>query len=255
MLQRSWWGFLGTWLIAGSAVAQAPVPVPGPAAPAAAPAPAPAAEDLGGGRYRIGRIEVDKGAARFTVPGRVLRLDPPLEYLAVTPGGYKAYESLLELDAGGVEFNLACILIGLDAEGAQRPEYQFDPRPAKGQRVAVSVGWDAAGSAQRVSAAEALAGATPGAGRPTDGPGLPAERPIQKPTDDWVYIGSFFLQDGAYAAAQIGTLVGFVHDPAAVIEHRPGLGIGSYGSVGGNKALPWAVGTPVVLTVERVVAQ
>ena len=46
-----------------------------------------------------------------------------------------------------------------------------------------------------------------------------------------------------------GTLVGFVHDPNSVIESAVGIGIGAYGSVQGNTALP-PVGSAIELIVE-----
>ena len=85
------------------------------------PAPPPIGElkSLGQERYQVGRIVIDKRARSFTVPGRVHVLGKPLEYLATSPGGMKAYETLLELDATGSEFNLACILIGLERDPKQ----------------------------------------------------------------------------------------------------------------------------------------
>jgi hypothetical protein len=52
-------------------------------------------------------------------------------------------------------------------------------------------------------------------------------------------------------AQVLGTLIGFVHDPASVIEHRVGIGIGAYGSIGGNLDLLPEVGTELTLTVEN----
>jgi hypothetical protein len=173
----------------------------------------------------------------------VLRLDPPLEYVAVAKGGVKAYESLLELDTDGTHFNLACILIGLDAEKARRPGFQFDPAPAEGDPVAVHLGWAAESGAQRWSLAQVLTMAP----RPAA-----VTLPEVRATDEWVYTGSFFARDGSYMAERVGSLISFIHDPAAVIDHRTGLGIGQYGALMGRKDLPWAVGTRVTLTVERV---
>ena len=47
----------------------------------------------------------------------------------------KEYETLLELDATGSEFNLACILIGLERDPRQGPFYQFSEAPLVGPRV------------------------------------------------------------------------------------------------------------------------
>jgi hypothetical protein len=209
------------------------------AAPAAGPtnATAPAIRDLGSQRYQIGNIVIDKMAGRITIPGRILRTTGPLEYFAAAPGGLKAYETLLELETRGAEFNLACILVGLDAAHSQLTQYQFDRHPAEGQLVELTVSWRVDGEERSAAATELLL---------TD-----AQREEQaKAGDDWVYTGSMTDKTGAvYAAEQTGTLIGFVHDPLTIIEHRTGLGIGAYGFIAGNPALLPPVDTPIVLTV------
>ena len=203
-----------------------------------APETAPATiRELGDGRYQIGAIIVDKPGQKLTVPGRVLRLEPPLEYLASTPNGGKAYEALLELDTDAYQFNLACILIGLDNNDVTLPEYQFDAKPIAGPPVAITASWDSDGKTVTVGINELLHidGKVPAAG-------------------GWVYTGSHEM-DGdppVYMAHFLGTLIGFVHDPASVIGHKTGLGIGAYGSVGGNSELLGEVGLELRLSVERV---
>ena len=49
----------------------------------------PQIEQLDDERYRIGKIIVDKEAQSFTVPGKILVLKEPLEYLAVSIDGMK----------------------------------------------------------------------------------------------------------------------------------------------------------------------
>jgi hypothetical protein len=221
---------------ASTVEAQAP-PAPGPTAPAQGTAAPPVMKSLGGDRYQIGNVIIDKRARRLTVPGHVAHLgQAPLEYLAVTTHGLKAYETLLEMDATGSEFNLGLILIGFDAEKSTRPGAQFDRRYPGGDVARVEVSWTSGGRTRTVSADEALL---------TD-----AQRQ-QTPPSRWIYIASFTLkgQNGRYAADFAGTLVGFVHDPADVIEHRAGLGIGKYGSIQGNTALMPPVGTPVEMIV------
>lgn len=199
------------------------------------PAPPPVIEELGEGRYRIGGITVDKPARRFTVPGRVIHLAETLEYVAVTRGGMKEYESLLELDVTGSEFQLACILIGLDDSNSVKPRYQFDQREAIGQPVELTISFEQDGERRTVRAANAL---------------LAGEEPF----DDhrWVYIGSVTQENGEFMADMIGTLIGFVHDPFAVIEHRRGAGIGAYGLITGNAAALPPEGAPVTLGVEAI---
>lgn len=207
-------------------------------------APAPV-EDLGGGRYRIGAITVDRTAGQFVVPGRVLHVDDaPLEYIAVSRGGMKGYESLLEVDARGTEFNLACILLGLEAP-ERGPAAQFERKPPTGPSVQVGVRWQADGKTVTRTVQEVLDLAARPRGAPAPPPNLPPP-----PPEDWAYAGSFVQpNDGRYVADATGTLVGFVHDPASIIEHRTGLGIGAYGSVQGNPEVLPPVGSPVELIV------
>jgi hypothetical protein len=225
------------------ATAQAPA-----AAPAAA-ASAPAMKPLGGERYQIGKIVVDRKARTLSVQGKLIHIDDaPLEYLAVGRAGPKAYESLLELDTVGTEFNLACILLGLDKSERRRPDFQFDRRPPEGPQVLIDLEWQADGRTIRLPAQDVLSiGEAPG-----------SESKTAVPKSDWVYIGSIDPQgDKLFAADVTGTIIGFVHDPASIIEHREGLGIGAYGSIQGNSAVLPPVGSDVrlVITVPEVNAR
>jgi hypothetical protein len=194
-------------------------------------------KSLGQDRFQIGHIVVDKHAGSFNVPGRVHLLDRPLEYLATSPGGMKAYETLLELDATGSEFNLACILIGLERDPKQAEFHQFSQAHLVGQRLALSVAWSEGGKRRQVSAAEAVL--NPDAG-------------VKPESVEWVYTGSPASEGrGRFAADETGTLVGFVHDDNTIIESVAGLGIGAYGSVHGNPMLP-PVGSPIELIVQAI---
>jgi hypothetical protein len=211
-----------------------PAPMPMPAQPSDL-APAmpsqPRVEKIGEGVYRIGSITLYKRERRFTVPGRILRSKPPLEFLVIAKGGHKGYESLIELDTDAYLFNLACILTGLEAHTEGGARYHFDERPMEGPEVDLSVSWEVGGQRQQVPA-EALL---------TSG-GVSAE------AAPWVYTGSRYVGDGIFLAAQDGTLVGFVHDPASIIEHKTGLGLGNFGAIAVSAIVP-DVGTPIELTV------
>jgi len=194
--------------------------------------PAPEIQDLGNGLVRIGSIELDRNRRQFTATGKLLRHEGPLEYLAVTRGGLKAYESLLELDANAFEFNMACIIIGLDSAHAKLPRYFFDEAPVEGDSVAIHIIWQADGKESEIDAEQALIND----GKPI-GPAV------------WSYTGSSFTPENDYMAATDGTLIGLAHDPASIIEHRKGLGIGSYGAVAGEpKKLP-EVGTRIRIKI------
>lgn len=199
---------------------------------------APAIERIGEEHYQIGAIEVDRANNRFTVPGAVIELGSPedaLEFVAVARNSFKDYEALLRLDTDAVGFNLACILIGLEADPSLQPSMHFDPRPIDGQRVAVWVTWTSEGGEERRSAGELLRGDS-----------------ASPPTEDWVYTGSIFTPDGQFLAQFTGVLISFVHDPDSIIHHRTGLGLGHYGAIRLNPDVVPPGGTPIRLIVERL---
>lgn len=191
-------------------------------------------ESLGGERYRVGEIVIDKAAGSFLVPGRILTIDVPLEYLAVIVRGPKGYESLLELDASAVEFNLACILIGLTNDAAVPPDFQFDLDEVVGPSVTITAQWEENGETVEVDAGLLVM---------SDGkPGIP---------DDWVYFGSSHPpgHPDVFLASSVGTLIGLAHDPASIIEHRTGVGIGARGSIVGNAELLGEIGKALTLRI------
>jgi hypothetical protein len=177
---------------------------------------------LGGDRYQIGAVVVDKGAKRFSIPGRVLVVGKPLEYLATAPGGWKAYETLLEVDTTGSEFNLACILVGLERDPKLGPVMRSNQTPLPAARIALSIAWSEGGKRRQISAAEAI---------------LNPESGVKPEAVQWVYTGAGGLDpSGGFAPDLTGTLIGFVHDPNCIIESVVGIGVGAYGSVRGSAA-------------------
>ena len=179
--------------------------------------------------YRIGNIIVDKAARNFEVSGKLLRNEPPIEFLAVAKGGQRGYESLLEFDVNVYEFNLACILLGLDTVKGEAPQAHFDPKPVQGDAVEITIDWINNGKQQQTSASEFFL--------------LGSEKLL---TADWVYTGSKFTAKGQYLPELGGgTLVGIVHDPASIIEHGHGFGPASYGNLKLNQDLLPPVNTPL----------
>lgn len=190
-------------------------------------------KDLGNDRFQVGKIMVDKRARRFVVPGRVQALDKPLEYLATTPAGRKAYETLLVLDTSGSEMNLACILIGLERDPKVPSSRQLSE---SGQPVLLFLAWTGAtGQRRMVTAAEALLSVEAGKGAVVE----------------WAYTGSFTSIDGSQLAADhTGTLISFVKkDATGIIEAVSGMSLGPYGAVRGSAGLP-PEGSAVELIVE-----
>ena len=188
--------------------------------------------DLGDGRYRLGEILIDKPARTFMLAGVMIKDEPPLEYLAVKKDGQKAYESIFALNTTATEFNIACILIGLQAEHAVLPEFHFDPNPVQGDPGKLEIEWERDGSVKTLAPEQLFL---------LDGKPTPAAT--------WIYTGSVELSAGDYLAERSGTLIGFIHDQDSIIEHREGIGLGNFGSVQIDKSVAPPVGTVMRLTV------
>src|SRR5437763_19283 len=71
---------------------------------AQSPATVPQVERLGDHLFRIGSIRVDTANSELSVAGKVNGSVTTLEFVANTRGGFKAYESAIELDTNAVVF-------------------------------------------------------------------------------------------------------------------------------------------------------
>lgn len=217
-------------------LAQQQPPPAAPRSPFEGPAPAPSPlERVGPNVIRIGSILVDTARNEFSVDG-VVNDVTVLEFLANTKGGWKAYESALELETNAVNFNVACLLIGLDPSGAVLARRQFDERPPQGHPVELFVEWDDNGQRRRVRAEQLIYNRTTGQ--------TFAEGP-------WVFTGSAFFDGNRYMAETEGVLVGFMHTMAPIIE-SPRTFIGSYGSNMINPELNLKAGTTVKMIVRAL---
>jgi hypothetical protein len=184
-------------------------------------------------------IRIDKGARRFSVTGRVVKLegaDAPVEFLLAARHSIKLYESLLELDTDAVNFNVACILIGLDPKRGRPARHHFDPQPVAGDAVAIDVSWQHDGKRVQVPISRLV---RTGAGNAI--------------VDDWVYTGSMFAGDGQFMARAHGVLAGLVHAPETLIEHRSGVGLGDYGAVMADPAQLPPAGTEIRVEIRALV--
>ena len=226
-------------LVTGTlALDSAPAPALAQAPPSGPPVTAPApVERLGNNLLRVGNLRIDLAKKEVLVDGVVTEA-PNLEFVAVTKGGWKAYESALELDTNAINFNLAMILIGLDHTHAVVPRFHFDPIAPQGDAVEIWVEW-AEGAQRRRVRAEQLIYNEMAKSVLADGP--------------WVYTGSVFMADsGAYLADLEGPLIGFVHTPAPIIESPRPFSAKDFGSIRLNPALNLKPGTSVTLTVRAI---
>ena len=193
-------------------------------------------ERLGKGLLRVGNVRIDTAKKEISVSGTVNDVKV-LEFIATTPGGYKSYESAIELETNAINFNLGMILIGLDSAHATVPKMHLDPNPPKGDAVEVWVSWDEGGKPRRVPAEELVYNETLKSTLPAGG---------------WVYTGSTTYQD-KFVADVDGTLIGFVHSPSPVIEKSSAVPR-PYGSNAFNTGLNLKPGTRVTVTVRALPA-
>jgi hypothetical protein len=191
---------------------------------------------LGPNLVSIGNIVVDTAKKEVTVPGRMLR-DQTLEFLATTKMGMKSYESAMEMDTNATSFNLALIMIGLQKSNAVVPRQHFDTIQAAGDPVDLWVEWGKDDNVRRVRAGELL---------------YDLKTKAVPELGAWVYTGSTVLENGQYLAELDGVLVGFVHDPASIIENSTGSGINAYGTIRLNPNLKIEPDTPIKLTIKAL---
>lgn len=229
-------------LACAAAVALAVVLLPLPAAaqvppenkPPTAPSPV---ERLGPTTLRIGNVRVDTEKREISVSGKVIEIHN-LEFVAVTKGGFKAYESALELDTNAIDFNVSLILIGLDPARSVPPKVHFDPEIPKGDPVEIWVEWEGPDGARKVRAEQLISDRRTGETL-SEGP--------------WVYTGSVFVDESkAYLADIEGSLIGFVHTPAPIIESPRPFPREMYGFIMLNPRLGLDRGDDIVLTVKAL---
>jgi hypothetical protein len=198
----------------------------------------PVIKKLGENLVQINSITVNTAQKEVSVTGRAMS-DRTLEFIASTKGGEKLYESALELDTDATSFNFALIMIGLDRSHGVAPKGHFGPE-AGGDPVEIWIEWGSGDSSRKIPIEDLLYDTT-------------AQRVPHM--GEWVYTGSTILTDGRYRAEVEGVLIGFVHDPASLIENVTGSGINAYGTIKINPKLNLAPDTKVKLTVRSLPKQ
>jgi hypothetical protein len=226
--------------VVGVANAQPPPNPPQPVnrEPLIPPSAASPVERLGPDRIRVGNVYVDLAKKELSIAG-VANEVSTLEFLANTKGGFKAYESAIELDTFAVNMNVGLLLIGLDPARAVVPKTHLDPIPPKGDPVEIWVEWQDQDKKHRIRGEQLV------------------YNEVTKQTfseGPWVYTGSSFSStSNEYLLADLdGVLVGFVHSPSPLIESPRPLAPGDYGATRLNPKLNLKPGTPVTLTVKAL---
>lgn len=198
-----------------------------------------AIEKIGPNLYRLGSVRVDTANREVSVSGKINPNVSTLEFVANTREGWRAYESAVTVDTNAITFNAALVLIGLDGSHAKGvPKFHFDPAALAGDVVTITLECPG-GECQR----------------------MPAERIMFDKTKNeavsggrWIYTGSSFLPDGRYQADLGAVLIGFVHDPATIIEYSVGAGLGRYGQIVVNPNVGLVPDTAITMTVKAASA-
>lgn len=194
-------------------------------------------ERLGPNLVRLGSINVNTATKELMVAGTVNPDVRTLEFIANARDGVKAYETAVTLDTDAITFNAALLLIGLDRSRSKNiPTAHFDKATPIGDTVEIFIECPKK-ECQRMPAERLM---------------FDQETKTAASNGSWVYTGSSFLADGRYLAQVDGALVGFVHDPASVIEYAAGAGLNKYGSIVFNPNVGLAAGTAVTLTVKAL---
>jgi hypothetical protein len=192
-------------------------------------------EKVGANQYRLGKVRVDTAKSEVSVSGKTNPSVMTLEFIANTKDGWRAYESAVSLDTDAITFNAALLLIGLDGSRVKGvPKFHFDPTALSGDVVTISLECPG-GECQRMPAERLM---------------FDREKKEAVSGGKWIYTGSSFVPDGRFAADIGAVLIGFVHDPATVIEYSSGAGLGNYGQIVVNPNLGIPEGTAITLTVK-----
>jgi hypothetical protein len=194
-------------------------------------------ERLGEKLFRIGQIRVDVARRELTVTGMVNPDVRALEFIANPVEGGKAYESALTLDTTAVTFNAALLMIGLDPKHVRNaPTRHFDPATPEGDQVEISF--------------ECQNAACPR--RPAEQLMYDQQKQEVLTGGAWVYTGSAFFPDGGYMAERQGVLIGFVHEPASIIEYTGKGALNRFGFIVPNPMLGLEPRTKVDVTIRAV---
>jgi hypothetical protein len=219
----------GVVLSAGVLGAEQPATPPGP--PKAAPV-----ERLGPNLVRVGNVQADMSKREVTVNGTINEVTV-LEFLANTPQGLKAYESAFTLDTNAINFNVALILIGLEAPSQSVNDVDY-ARPLRGDPVEITVDVKEGANVRRLRAEDIVFNKIT---RQTLPPG------------PWIYTGSAFNRDyNTYAAELDGILIGLWRVALPIIESPRPKPPGTYTDNILNPALKLKPGTPVTVVVRAL---
>jgi hypothetical protein len=165
------------------------------------------------GIFEIGLVRLDQRHRSITLPAMLDRDKGPMEYFLVTVYG-KTHESVLVTKAEPYHIHLAMLLLGANGpgndsfpgsptNGVPGPVVHPSSVSIPGDKVAISVKWNASGSEVAHSAEELISKSDAKAGMQSG---------------SWVYNGSLIVHN-RFLAQMDGSIVSLVTDPVALVNN------------------------------------
>jgi hypothetical protein len=185
---------------------------------------------LGGARFEIGQVTLDKAERSVSFPASINLRDETVEYAVVHKSG-KTHESIFRTEAQPHDVHLAMLLLG--ARPVMTNSFGSDgkARPL-GERVAIDVSWTNHSTPVRCAMEDLV---------------VNRDTKASLPRGEWIYNGSNF-SEGAFTAQRDGSIISLHIDPGALINNpRPGRENDDLHLPNGAK-LP-ASGVPIEITI------
>lgn len=193
--------------------AAASIPAPEPAPPPAGEDPAPLMPlkpmvvDLGGGRFAVGGVTIDRRLREITLPAEVNMVEGPVEYALVSKQG-KIHEAVFATAAEARDLHVAALLLGVTPSSDLGPQ-NGAATVKRGAAVVITVEWERNGPTERIFLNEAVNLSDPST-KAVSG---------NLPAGAWIYNGSRIEGDGVFAATRHGSMISIIRDDDALVNN------------------------------------
>ncbi len=163
--------------------------------------------DLGGGRFSVGRVNIDRNTREIRIPATVNMTEGPVEYMLVGHQG-KVHEAVFTTDAEARDIHVAALLLGV------KPHSDLGPPNAatvvRGQgAVVIRAEWDRNGPTESVFLNETVNLSDPSTGKIAG----------TLPSGAWLYNGSRIEADGVFAATRHASIISIIRDDDALVNN------------------------------------
>lgn len=188
-------------------------------------------EKITDGVYRIGNLTMDVKAMEIIAPGKIIKIEGMIEYLAVGELG-KTHEAILVLDVEPI--HLQTVLIRLGMKPGQNLRYQGDPTPPEGDTAEIWVEWELNGKRKRHRAEDLVYD-------------VKQDAPMEHTS--WVFTGSRVLY-GTFPAQRTKSMIATYRDADAIFNNPLPGGLDDNTYRVNSEVVP-PEGTEVKLVIKR----